>query len=76
MKSEPSDTQYTITKSTSGTERFEFYRKDGGGGGQSFPQVYEHLINKLITEIAELNKDFYVAAIDYTKALAELRHLN
>ncbi|ASK18051.1 hypothetical protein CEK60_01490 [Halomonas sp. N3-2A] len=74
VKSEPSDTLYKIIKSTSGTEKFEYYNKDGGGG-QSFPKVYEHLIDKHLTEIAELNENFYIAAINYTKALAELSHL-
>lgn len=75
VQSQPSNTKYSIIKSTSGTERFEFYKQEGGGGGQSFPKVYENLINKLITDIAELDKDFYIAAINYTKALAELKHL-
>jgi hypothetical protein len=74
VKSEPTTTQFLITSSASGTERFEYIREDNGGG-QGFPPVYEELINKLIIEIAELDKEFYIAAIDYTKALAELNHL-
>ncbi|ENM5776229.1 hypothetical protein V4V55_003694 [Vibrio mimicus] len=75
VKSVPTNTQFLITTSTSGSERFEYVREDGGGGGQGFPPVYEDLINKLIIEIAELDKSFYIVAIDYTKALAELNHL-
>ncbi|GHA09586.1 hypothetical protein [Oceanisphaera arctica] len=75
VKEEPESTEFSIITSTSGKELFQYVREDNGGGGQAFPPVYETLINKLIVDVAELDKEFYVAAIDYEKALAELSHL-
>jgi hypothetical protein len=75
VKEMPKATHYQITTSTSGTERFEWKRPDGGGGGQSFPSVKDDVLTKLIIEIAELDENFYNSAIGYSKGLAELKHL-
>ena len=75
VKDLPQKTHYQITTSTSGVERFEFIRPDGGGGGQAFPTVTEEVFNKLIIDIAELDKAFYNKAILYSKSIAELKHL-
>ena len=75
VKEKPKTTQYQIITSASGTERFVWLRPDGGGGGQSFPSVQDDVSTKLITEIAELDKNFYSSAISYSKGLAELKHL-
>jgi hypothetical protein len=75
VKEQPKTTDFQITTSSSGVERFKFIRIDGGGGGGSFPQVAEIIFNKLIIDIAELDKDFYDKAILYSKSIAELKHL-
>ena len=75
VKEQPKTTQYQITTSTSGVERFEYFPLDGGGGGRSFPPVVETMFIKLIIDIAELDKAFYGKAILYSKSIAELKHL-
>ena len=75
VKEMPSETLYQIISSTSGTERFEYIRPDGGGGGIFFPEIKEQVFTQLITEIAELDEDFYSRSIEYGKGVAELQHL-
>ena len=75
VKEMPSETLYQIISSTSGTERFEYIRPDGGGGGIFFPEIKDQVFTQLITEIAELDESFYSRSIEYGKGVAELQHL-
>ncbi|WP_070796025.1 hypothetical protein [Thalassotalea crassostreae] len=75
VKEFPRTTDYKISTSTSGVERFEFIHIDGSFGGGSLPPVTEKIFNKLIIDIAELDKVFYEKAISYSKSIADLKHL-
>tara|TARA_Y100001934_G_scaffold280196_1_gene386185 strand:+ start:145 stop:870 length:726 start_codon:yes stop_codon:yes gene_type:complete len=75
VKEMPPETLYQIISSTSGTERFEYVRPDGGGGGIFVPEIKDQVFTQLITEIAELDEDFYSRSIEYGKGVAELQHL-
>lgn len=75
IKDSPEGTQYCILSSKSGYERFEFLKPDGSGGGKSFPKVSEIYYQKVILDIAELDKEFYEKSIEYNKAIADLHHV-
>jgi hypothetical protein len=75
VKEMPPKTLYQIISSTSGTERFEYVRPDGGGGGIFFPEIKHEVFTQLITEVAELDEGFYSRSIEYGKGVAELQHL-
>lgn len=75
IKDSPEGKKYDILSSKSGYERFEFIKPDGSGGGKSFPKVSEIYYQKVILDIAELDKVFYEKSIEYNKAIAELHHV-
>ena len=82
VKEGHSNNSYSVVQNASGDEMFNcsWPNDDGGGAGsgsssQTFPPVVDTMFNKIIVQIAEIDKAFYQKVILYHKSIADLKHL-
>ena len=79
VKEGHSNNSYSVVQNASGDEVFNWswLNDDGfaGSSSQTFPPVVDTMFNKIIVQIAEIDKAFYQKVILYHKSIADLKHL-